>query len=222
MTQIPESIFDEIAKLLPPDLQQHFFRRIAHLRDLSPDDDMLLIAEAMGFLAILIRDTPPLIAVERRSLEASLRESLTSMEALHRNTVEYNSRIEDRLLDLPADIQAGIDPDAIAATIADSIRQAFVQTELPVIAHQLQLHAGTITDSAHQFASLAATLNDPYSGAPARLQHVLSSMLANLGNAATHIRSLTTDLTRQIRFAITFLCFAALLLGFLIGWSLHR
>jgi hypothetical protein len=68
MSDIPETIFDQIAKLLPPDLREHFFRRIAHLRDLSPNDDMLLIAEAMGFLALLIRETPPLINAERLSL----------------------------------------------------------------------------------------------------------------------------------------------------------
>ena len=222
MTQIPESVFDQIAKLLPPDLQQHFFRRIAHLRDLSPDDDMLLIAEAMGFLAILIRDTPPLIAAERRSLEASYRKTLTSMEALHRNTVEFNSRIEDRLLDLPANIEAGINPDAIAAKIAESVRQAFVETDLSAIAHQLQLHASTISDSTHHLATLATSLNDPHTGAPARIQHALSSMLANLANAATHIRCLATDLSREIRYAVAFLCSAAIVLGFLIGWYLHQ
>lgn len=222
MTQTSESIFDHIAKLLPPDLQPHFFRRIAHLRDLSPDDDMLLIAEAMGFLAILIRDTPPLIASERRSLEASLHETLTAMEGLHRTTVESNTRMEDRLLDLPGDIQAGINPDAIASKIAESIRQAFVQTELPGIVRELQLYAGNLSDSTHQLASLATALNDPHSGAPARLQHALSSMLANLANAATHIRCLATDLNREIRHAVVFLCSAALLLGFFIGWCLHQ
>jgi ABC-type transporter Mla subunit MlaD len=125
--------------------------------------------------------------------------------------------MEGHLLDLPGDIQAGINPGAIAAKIAESIRQAFVQTELPAIVQQLHLHAGNLSDSTQQLASLANTLNDPHSGAPARLQRALSSMLANLANAAAHVRCLATDLNREIGHAVLFLCSAALLLGFLIG-----
>jgi hypothetical protein len=218
MSEIPETIFDQIAKLLPPDLREHFFRRIAHLRDLSPNDDMLLIAEAMGFLALLIRETPPLITAERLSLENSIREALGTIEALHRNTLQSNTQLEDRLLDLPAEIQAGIDADVIAAKIAESIRQSFIQTELASVAQQLQLHARTISEATRQ---LAATLDESQSGPTARAQRAVTTMLADLGNARAHIRALTKDLTSEIRKAVAVLCTAALSLGFLVGWFLH-
>jgi hypothetical protein len=218
MSQIPETIFDHIAKLLPPDLREHFFRRIAHLRDLSPNDDMLLIAEAMGFLALLIRETPPLITAERLSLEKSLREALGNIEALRRNTLQSNTQLEDRLLDLPAEIQAGIDADAIAAKIAESIRQSFIQTELASVAQQVQLHAGTISEATRQ---LAATLDESPSGPTARAQRAVTTMLADLANAGAHIRALTKDLTSEIRIAVAIFCTAALTLGFLVGWFLH-
>jgi hypothetical protein len=219
MSDIPETIFDQIAKLLPPDLREHFFRRIAHLRDLSPNDDMLLIAEAMGFLALLIRETPPLISAERRALESSLHEALGTVETLHRNTLQSNTQLEDRLLDLPAEIQAGIDADAIAAKIAESIHQSFIQTGLASIAQQIQLHAGAISEATRR---LAASLDDSHSGTTARAQRAVSTMLAELGNARTHIRALTKDLTSQIRSAIAMVCTAALTLGFLLGWMLHQ
>jgi hypothetical protein len=219
MSEIPETIFDQIAKLLPLDLREHFFRRIAHLRNLSPNDDMLLIAEAMGFLALLIRETPPLITAERRALESSLHETLGTIETLHRNTLQSNTQLEDRLLDLPAEIQAGIDADAIAAKIAESIRQSFIQTELASIEQQIQLHAGTISEATRR---LAASLDDCHSGTTARAQRAVTTMLAELGNAGAHIRALTEDLTSQIRSAIAMVCTAALTLGFLLGWMLHQ
>jgi len=210
MSEIPETIFDQIAKLLPPDLREHFFRRIAHLRDLSPNDDMLLIAEAMGFLALLIRETPPLLTAERQALEN-----------LHRNIVQSNAQLEDRLLDLPTEIQAAIDTDTIAAKIAESIRQSFIQTELASVAQELHLHVGTITEATRQLAAMAAGLDDSHSGVVARVQHAVTAMLANFGNAAAHIRTVSKDLTSQTRHAVAILCTAALTLGFLLGWFLH-
>jgi len=210
MSDTPDTIFDHIARLLPPDLRQHLFRHVARLRDLSPNDDMLLIAEAMGFLALLIRETPPLIALQRQALEQ-----------LHQNIVQSNRQIEDRLLDLPAEIEAGINADAIAAKIAESIRQVFLQTQLATIAQELRLHAGTITEATRQLASTAAALDDSHSGPAARVQHAVTAMLANLDNATAYIRTLTKELTSQVRNAVAILCTAALTLGFLLGWFLH-
>jgi hypothetical protein len=222
MSDIPETIFDQIAKLLPPDLREHFFRRIAHLLDLSPNDDMLLIAEAMGFLALLIRETPPLITAERLSLENSIREALGNIEALHRNTLQSNTQLEDRLLDLPAEIQAGIDADVIATKIAETIHQTFVQTHLAGISDELRIHTAAINDASQQIGSLAATLGDAQRGAPARVQQATASMVANITSAANHIRTLSRDLSSQIRHSIALLCTAALALGFLLGWFFHQ
>jgi len=217
-----DTLFDSIAQLLPEDQREYFYRRMAHLRQLNPDDDLLQVAEAMGFLALLIRDTPPLIASERHCLETCLRQALASMEGLHHNTLQSNSQIEDRLLNLPAEIQVGISPDAIAAKIAESIHQTFIETELPAITQQLQFYAGAITQATHQLAAIATILDDPQSGASARVQRASTSMLASVANVATHIRTVTKDLTAQIRHSIALLCTAALTLGFLLGWFLHQ
>ena len=215
------SLFDSIAQLLPEAHREHFYRRIAHLRQLDPNDDLLQVAEAMGFLALLIRETPRLITGERLSLENSLHEALGTMQSLHRNTLQSNSELEDRLVDLPAEIQAGIDGDTIAAKIAESIRQSFIRTELASVAQELHLHVGTITEATRQLAAMAAGLDDSHSGLVARVQHAVTAMLANLGNAAAHIRTVSKDLTSQTRDAVGILCTAALTLGFLLGWFLH-
>ena len=70
-----ESVFDSIAELLAEDRRPQWYRLMAHLRNLSPEDEMLHLAEAMGFLALITRDTPGAIAAERQRLEDILRDA---------------------------------------------------------------------------------------------------------------------------------------------------
>jgi flagellar motor switch protein FliG len=60
-----QTLFDELAGLVPAERQAEYYRVIAHTRTLSPNDEMLRILEAMGLLALLTRETPAAIAAER-------------------------------------------------------------------------------------------------------------------------------------------------------------
>jgi len=42
------TLFDSLARLVPEELQTAYYRVLAHTRNLSPDDEMLRILEAMG------------------------------------------------------------------------------------------------------------------------------------------------------------------------------
>lgn len=53
-----QTLFDELAGLVPAGRQAEYYRVIAHTRMLSPDDEMLRILEAMGILALLTREMP--------------------------------------------------------------------------------------------------------------------------------------------------------------------
>ena len=55
---------DDIAELLPTEQRPLWYRDMAHLRRLPADDEMLRIARAMGFLALVTRQTPAQIATE--------------------------------------------------------------------------------------------------------------------------------------------------------------
>ncbi|HUI78900.1 MAG TPA: hypothetical protein VLY24_13325, partial [Bryobacteraceae bacterium] len=67
-----ETRVDAIAKLLPKDDREHFYRLMAHLHDVQPDDEILQIVEAMGFLGLLIGKAPAEVAAEREKLEKLL------------------------------------------------------------------------------------------------------------------------------------------------------
>ena len=61
-----QTLFDELAGLVPAERQAEYYRVIAHTRTLSPNDEMLRVLEAMGILALLTRETP---AADRRRTE---------------------------------------------------------------------------------------------------------------------------------------------------------
>jgi hypothetical protein len=66
------TLFDSLARLVPPELQTDYYRVLAHTRTLGPDDEMLRILEAMGILALVTRHTPKDIADERERIQEML------------------------------------------------------------------------------------------------------------------------------------------------------
>ena len=61
----PHDLFDAIATLLEPCQREYFYQRMLYFRQLRPDDELLRIVEAIGFLALIIRDAPHAVAIER-------------------------------------------------------------------------------------------------------------------------------------------------------------
>src|SRR6202171_3709243 len=78
----PEDVFDAIAKLLPPGQREYFFQRMLYFRQLRPEDELLRLVEAIGLLALLIREAPHAVAREREQLAQLLETSFATMNAV--------------------------------------------------------------------------------------------------------------------------------------------
>ena len=62
---------DEVAALLPEESRLGWYKNVRPwLRMLPPDDEIAHLAYSMGYLALLTRSTPALIAAERVQLAA--------------------------------------------------------------------------------------------------------------------------------------------------------
>ncbi|MGB7862714.1 MAG: hypothetical protein WCF74_04925, partial [Candidatus Sulfotelmatobacter sp.] len=109
-----QTLFDELAGLVPAERQAEYYRVIAHTRTLSPNDEMLRLLEAMGLLALLTRETPAEIAAERKSLRKILESSASQANAVAKRMEECASRFESRLTQLPKELETGLDPPRIA------------------------------------------------------------------------------------------------------------
>lgn len=217
MTQAPETIFDRIAELLPADSREHFYRRMAHFRNLSPEDDMLQIAEAMGFLALVIRQVPGEVADERLKVEALFEKTVTALRHLHEQALAYNRELDRRLENLPASIAFALNAESVAAFLSESIRQRLQETGLPAISQTLATQAQEMHGCSVEFAKAVETFSDPDYGALPRLHRALSSMQADLENASNHVRNIARSIANDLQRTVLLFTLAALLLGFFLG-----
>jgi len=220
----PDDLFDDIAKLLDPSQREYFYQRMLYFRQLRPDDELLRIVEAIGFLALVIREAPPAIAIEREQIAQALATTLASIQAVAESTQAYHRQLEDRLTRLPAAVAEGISPPAVAHAITEHLRQQFVRSGLPatadalaVVAKQLTQAAATLQRGAQQLAA--------ETGAADEARRALAEVRTSLVHATDHAKGAMATLGREFqadyRHAITALCGGALLVGALLGFGLQ-
>ena len=137
---------------------------MAHLRRLPADDEMLRIARAMGFLALVTRQTPAQIATEREKLAAMILDhSIKAMQSARQDAVALHQQLEERLAQLPAEISEGISPAAIAAKLSESLRQQFVASGIPETAQALAVISKQTKQVAAEFDRSSKQLTDSVS-----------------------------------------------------------
>lgn len=56
---------DHVARWVPEEQKADYWRMLAHFKTLSPDDEVLRLADAMGVLTALTRQVPSELAIER-------------------------------------------------------------------------------------------------------------------------------------------------------------
>ena len=153
---------EEVAALLPEESRLGWYQNVRPwLRMLPPDDEVAHLAYSMGYLALLTRTTPALVAAERVRLTATLERISTEMAAAVKTTADYHHRLNNRLGQLPGEIAQGLRPDALADQIVASVREQFLNCGVPEVGRLLQgqvdslrqlmtQHTVTLTDFRHQ------------------------------------------------------------------------
>src|SRR5713226_5720454 len=92
----PEDMFEAIATLLEPGQRAYFYQRMLYFKHLRPEDELLRLVEAIGFLALLIREAPHAVAREREQMAQLLETSLTMMHAAGETWQAHHQQIDDR------------------------------------------------------------------------------------------------------------------------------
>lgn len=67
-TRFQDSVYDRIGAYLPADQREMYYRYVAHLRTLAPEDSLLVLAEGMAVFACISRQVPEALAAEREKL----------------------------------------------------------------------------------------------------------------------------------------------------------
>ena len=225
--QPAESDFiDDIAALLPTEQRPLWYRDMAHLRRLPADDEMLRIARAMGFLALVTRQTPAQIAIEREQLATILGDSIKAIQSARQDAVALRQQLEERLAQLPAEIAEGISPAAIAAKLSESLRQQFVASGIPETAKALAVVSKQTKQIAGEFDCSSKQLTDSYRGAADEARRALNELRASIEYATATAKQAAHDLThtflREYKWSVLALCSVALALGFALGTLYYR
>jgi hypothetical protein len=221
----PEDLFEAIGRLLEPGQREYFYQRMLYFRQLRPEDELLRLVEAIGLLALLIREAPHAVAREREQMAQLLETSLATIQAAADAGQAYQQQLDGRLTRLPADLAQGISPEAIARAMTESLRQQFVQSGVPATANALTAVSHQLTEATGHFQRAARQLSacteivDQARGA-------IDQMRANASRATVAAQSAVTELTQEIRVegirAVSWLCAAAWLLGILGGITFER
>jgi F0F1-type ATP synthase membrane subunit c/vacuolar-type H+-ATPase subunit K len=213
-----QTLFDELAGLVPAERQAEYYRVIAHTRTLSPNDEMLRILEAMGILALLTRETPAEIAAERKSLRKILEASASQANAVEKRMEEYASRLESRLTQLPKELETGLDPPRIAKLLGESLRQCFQYSGLLDTAKTLGQSCSEMNSVQTQLVNVLREVAHPDGGVIAKVRVANDSLLRSMTTRAQQIDDVLGRLEKQVwAIWLPVVASAALALGFALG-----
>ena len=213
-----QTLFDELAGLVPAKRQAEYYRVIAHTRTLSPNDEMLRILEAMGILALLTRETPAEIAAERKALRKILESAVSKVDEIEKRMAGYTLRLESRIAQLPKELQDGLDPPRIAKLLGESLRQCFQQSGLPETAKALDQSCSEMKAIQKQLVYALQEVGHPEAGVIVKIRSANESLLRSMATRAQQIDDLLGRLEKQVWATwLPIVASAALALGFFLG-----
>jgi predicted nucleic acid-binding Zn-ribbon protein len=216
------TLFDSLARLVPEELQAAYYRVLAHTRKLSPDDEMLRILEAMGILALLIRQTPMEIAEERERIQEMLDLHQESTDEAQRKMLGYVYKLESRIARLPEKIEAGLDAQKIARLLSESLRQCISQSSLPAAAISLQGTSAMMTRTQKELSAALGNLSDSKGGVVAQVESANNRLTQSLEKRTNALDELLHKLNTHVLYVwIPVISTAALMIGLVAGMRIE-
>jgi hypothetical protein len=216
------TLFDSLARLVPPELQTAYYRVLAHTRMLGPEDEMLRILEAMGILALVTRHTPKDIADERERIQEMLDLHLQFSDESQQKMLEYVHFIEGRLSELPSEIEVGLDPQQIAKILGESLRQHFVQSGIPDTVAGLQATTAAMGNVQKQLSGVLRELTDRDGGVAARVESANRYLVQSLERRTKTLDELLHEFkTDLLRIWIPLATGGAMFIGMFAGMGIQ-
>jgi hypothetical protein len=219
-------LIDRIAAALPASVRPDYYRELRHCRSLPESDEMLRILRAMQFSVLLMVQAPERMAVERQRLEDGLHSALLVLQQVHESSRADREQLDRRLAELPADIAKGIEPEAIAASINESLRQQFVRSTIPTTADALGVAAAQIKQATADFGHSARTLGQTYQGAVTEAREAIDNLHSVSSRALSNTRGAAQQLVdvfrTEYRWSLYTLTLFALLIGICVGMLFER
>ncbi len=215
-----DDTIDRIANFLPVEARAGYYRELRHCRSLPQNDEMLRIIRAMQYLVLIMVKLPEQMAVERERCEQIVSRSEGLLNDVREFVAEATERIDERLVQVSADIAKALNPPAVAAEINESLRQQFIKTTIPETADALAVNAAQIKKATNEFVSAAHTLHRAYDGAAVDARGVLQALVSTSLHALSGNKRQADELMAVVRQDYRWLLFVLPALCLLIGSGL--
>jgi len=219
-------LIDRIAGALPAEIRADFYREMRHCRSLPENDEMLRILRIMQFLTLLIEQAPQQVAVERERLEQIMAAGVESSQQSLQSSEAYRREIDERLVSLPREIARGLDPEKIAGTINENLRQQFVNSTIPQTAHALDVTADYLNKTSIRFEAATNRLTAKYEGAAEDARKCITGIDRAISAAADSSRRASQELSanfhKAYRWSVFTLCGLSVLIGSVLGVMFDR
>lgn len=216
---------DEVAALLPEESRIGWYQNVRPwLRMLAPDDEVAHLAYSMGYLALLTRSAPTLVAAERVKLSVLLQRVSEEISASVKTTAEYHQKLSDRITGLPTEIARGLNADALAEQIATSLREQFVKCGIPETAKLLREEADSLRQLLRDQSLTLARCQCELATTGTIVNGALETVTDGANKAKTAISQWNSQI-RLVRWMPTgWALLTGLFIGLLLGWLVfaHR
>ena len=179
-------LIDCIAKALPADIRENYYREMMYCRSLQENDEILRILRVMQFLTLLMEQVPARVITERQKLEEIFSQAAQSLKVALRSSESFQKQLDERLIQLPKTIATGIQPETIAANINKSLHQQFVASTIPQTAEVLTVIAEQLKEVSTEFGTTASTLGNAYRGAAEEAREAIAPF-AELVKSPEHV-----------------------------------
>jgi len=210
---------DEVAALLPEDSRLGWYQNVRPwLRMLPPDDEIAHLAYSMGYLALLTRSTPAVMAAERSKMGVMLNRLNDEMTGALKTTADYHEKLNDRLTALPAEIAQGVNPAALAAKLVAEVREQFLNCGIPEAGRLLKEQGESFQKLVAAHAHKLMEVQEKLYACQHRVISVLDDVASTADSAKTSINKWDRAMreVQWIQIGSTWLI--GLLLGALMYW----
>jgi ElaB/YqjD/DUF883 family membrane-anchored ribosome-binding protein len=210
---------DEVAALLPEDSRLGWYQNVRPwLRMLPPDDEIAHLAYSMGYLALLTRSTPAVMATERVKTAAILQQLTDELAGTLQTTMDYHQKLNDRLTALPAEIARGVNPAALAAQLLAAVREQFLNCGIPEAGRLLKEQGESFQKQADAHAHKLMEVQEKLCACQYRVTSVLDDVASTADSTKQSINKWDREM-RKVQWAqIGSAWLIGLLLGALLYW----
>jgi hypothetical protein len=213
-------LIDRIANALPVEVRAEYYRELRHCRSLPENDEMLRILRAMHFSVLIMVEVPTRMATERERFDQTAADTTKLLQDVRQFTEEYQTQIDERLDQVSADIVEALKPEAVAATINESLRQQFIKTTIPEAAAALAVTAAQIKKAADDFVEVARKLGGSYDSSVAEARRAIQQLEAASSKALESTKRGAEELTQAFGKECRWWFIAFVILAFVLGLGL--